>query len=210
VSEKPSIGPQLIEGLTQLKDILEVDKEFGSDPVLLAQEVCRLRLVQEELAELCRQYHPGRAIAHALTDMHESGSDGVVEWNRYRDEDRARRERQIERILDKGPAARSGKAPRLEMRNGEVINLLNLPPEDFMVESLKRNGWSSWYSGNYWVHPKRIKDRKVQDYTNYGLPTPAAYVCMIERWPPAEPNPLSRQQCPEGSILRRLMVDWEY
>lgn len=42
-------------------------------------------------------------------------------------------------------------------------------------EFLKEKGWHTWYNPDYWVHPKTIKDKTRQDYTEYGLNLEDAY-----------------------------------
>lgn len=48
-------------------------------------------------------------------------------------------------------------------------------PDDAMRSLLKERGWSLWYSDDYWVHPKTVRNPAAQDYTNYGMPLERAY-----------------------------------
>lgn len=53
---------------------------------------------------------------------------------------------------------------------------------------LEERGWGTWYSNNYWVHPKTVEDRSRQDYTDYGMSLDGAYqfelVCPNRKIPP--------------------------
>lgn len=54
---------------------------------------------------------------------------------------------------------------------------------------LNSQGWYMYYNPNYYVHPKTIKDKSIQDFTNYGMPVDDAYIYEIENMPPFDPQP---------------------
>lgn len=49
------------------------------------------------------------------------------------------------------------------------------PEELDKIEFLKSKGWHTYYNENYWVHPKTVQDKRIQDYTNYGMSLEQAY-----------------------------------
>ncbi len=57
-------------------------------------------------------------------------------------------------------------------------------------EFLKSRGWSTWYHHDYWVHPKTIKDKSRQDYTDYGLSMQDAVKYELENMPPWSGQPI--------------------
>jgi hypothetical protein len=52
------------------------------------------------------------------------------------------------------------------------------------VSFLEGRGWYAWYSDNYWVHNKLVKDLNRQDPTNYGLSLEDAYRFEVENLEP--------------------------
>lgn len=40
---------------------------------------------------------------------------------------------------------------------------------DEKEKHLRDNGWRTWHSKDYWVHPDTVQDPTRQDFTDYGL-----------------------------------------
>lgn len=74
------------------------------------------------------------------------------------------------------------------MTDNEVIERLGLPPLAQIEAYLRATGWCTWYNPRYWVNDKTVARPYVQDYTNYGLAAPAAYLFETEGWDRAEPG----------------------
>lgn len=50
-----------------------------------------------------------------------------------------------------------------------------------MRERLIRDGWHTWYHPDYWVHPERVSNKRIQNYTDYGLKLEDAFMCDLSQ-----------------------------
>lgn len=81
------------------------------------------------------------------------------------------------------PAPLASEAPpqSLAAPAGETLTKAT---DDEKRDMLKERGWSLWYSQNYWVHPKTVKNPAEQDHTMYGMTLDRAYQYEINNEPP--------------------------